>query len=122
MFRIIFLLLVMSLGQVFSWQLTSYEVDKSQQVNISHTITKEEVYSLANDSRSESGIPSLKRSLVLDKAAQAKADDMASDRYFAHVSPDGKTPWDFIGNAGYHYLTAGENLAINWPDARSEEE
>ncbi len=50
-------------------------------------------------------------------AAQLKANDMAAKGYFAHNSPDGKTPWDWLGAAGYRYQTAGENLAVNFVDS-----
>jgi uncharacterized protein YkwD len=54
---------------------------------------------------------------LLDRAAQAKADDMAAKSYFAHVSPDGSQPWDWIARAGYVYEYAGENLAVNYEDS-----
>ena len=36
---------------------------------------------------------------------------MFAKNYWAHVSPDGTTPWVFIKSAGYSYVYAGENLA-----------
>ncbi len=53
----------------------------------------------------------------LTAAAQAKANDMASHNYWAHNSPDGKTPWTFISATGYQYQAAGENLAYGFTDA-----
>lgn len=50
-------------------------------------------------------------------AAQLKANDMAEKGYFAHNSPDGKTPWYWLQEAGYAYETAGENLAVNFVDS-----
>ena len=47
-----------------------------------------------------------------------KAQDMATLGYFAHVSPDGKTPWYWIEKVGYDYQYAGENLAINFSDSK----
>ena len=44
---------------------------------------------------------------------------MLSQDYWAHTSPDGVTPWTFIEKAGYHYTTAGENLAKSYPDDAS---
>lgn len=43
-------------------------------------------------------------------AAQAKADDMAKNDYFAHKSPTGANVWDFVGYKS-HYELLGENLA-----------
>lgn len=54
---------------------------------------------------------------LLVEAAQAKANDMASKGYFAHNSPEGLTPWYWIKGAGYNYLYAGENLAIDFEDS-----
>jgi len=53
----------------------------------------------------------------LTAAAQAKAEDMAKNNYWAHNSPDGKTPWTFLTGAGYQYQTAGENLAYGFNSA-----
>lgn len=82
-------------------------------------ITAPTVISLANNARVEGGLSALTNSSVLSKAAQAKANDMLAKQYFAHNTPDGKTPWDFIKAAGYSYVTAGENLAIDFTEAES---
>jgi hypothetical protein len=42
---------------------------------------------------------------------------MFSNNYWAHFSPQGKSPWDFIVGAGYTYTLAGENLAKNFNDS-----
>jgi len=42
---------------------------------------------------------------------------MADFGYFAHTSPEGKTPWYWIEQVGYQYQYAGENLAINFSDS-----
>jgi hypothetical protein len=36
---------------------------------------------------------------------------MMLKNYWAHISPDGTTPWHFINDSGYAYSAAGENLA-----------
>ena len=55
---------------------------------------------------------------LLQQAAQAKANDMATKSYFAHTSPTGITPWYWLQQAGYSYTSAGENLAINFVDSK----
>jgi hypothetical protein len=55
---------------------------------------------------------------LLNQAAQEKADDMAQNGYFAHTSPDGKTPWYWLDQVGYNYSYAGENLAVNFTDSQ----
>ncbi|HQT82722.1 MAG TPA: CAP domain-containing protein, partial [Candidatus Paceibacterota bacterium] len=67
------------------------------------------------------GITGVTENATLDAAAQAAADDMAAKGYFAHVSPDGKSPWYWLDAAGYHYSYAGENLAVNFTDSSAVE-
>lgn len=69
---------------------------------------------LANKNRIENKVPPLVRNTKLDTAATLKAEDMINNNYFAHFAPDGTTPWYFIKQAGYDFLYAGENLAINF--------
>lgn len=72
---------------------------------------------LANNDREISGLAPLRVSSKLTFAAQAKANDMAQRGYFAHTSPNGATPWDWMKKAGYLFLYAGENLAVNFGDS-----
>lgn len=70
-----------------------------------------------NASRVEVGHNELTTNATLAYAAQLKANDMAEKGYFAHISPDGTTPWYWIQKAGYSYSDAGENLAVNFVDS-----
>ena len=72
---------------------------------------------LANEDRSSSDLGTLKVNPKLVAAAQAKADHMAANGYFAHNAPDGKTSWYWFRQAGYAYAYAGENLAVNFSDS-----
>jgi uncharacterized protein YkwD len=72
---------------------------------------------LANEERLANNISELKTNESLEMAAQMKADDMAAKGYFAHNTPDGKSPWYWIEQAGYEYKYAGENLAVNFLDS-----
>lgn len=47
---------------------------------------------------------------------------MVKRHYFAHVTPTGLTPWDFIVAAHYDYHYAGENLAIDYSTAEQQEQ
>lgn len=80
-------------------------------------VSAAEVAILTNRERSEKDIPVLQRNSLLDQAAQMKAQDMAANGYYAHVSPDGTTPMHWVGKAGYKYLIIGENLVVNRTDA-----
>lgn len=76
---------------------------------------------LANRDREREGLPQLVINDKLVAAATMKASDMATKGYFAHQSPDGRQPWDFITAAGYTYVYAGENLAVNFYDSSEVE-
>lgn len=79
----------------------------------------QEIYDLINVERGTSKLNVLVINDSLNKAAQAKAEDMVKNNYFAHKSPDGKMPWDWIDRNEYAYLYAGENLAMNFTSAFS---
>ena len=55
---------------------------------------------MANVARKENNAGQLTRNDKLDYAAGNKASDMIENKYFAHNSPDGTTPWYFIHDAG----------------------
>ena len=72
---------------------------------------------LANGDRAASSIGTLTVNPVLVAAAQAKANDMATYGYFAHISPQGVDPWHWFEQAGYKFTYAGENLAVDFSDS-----
>lgn len=80
-------------------------------------ISSEKLISLTNEKRIENGVSALRFNEELSKAADLKASDMLSKNYWAHNSPDGKTPWVFIKTSGYTYVYAGENLARGFSSA-----
>src|SRR5450830_1198614 len=71
-----------------------------------------------NAKRQEAGLGPLTFNSTLSVAAANKAADMFAKNYWAHNSPTGSTPWDFITGAGYHYTVAGENLAKNFSNSQ----
>jgi hypothetical protein len=73
---------------------------------------------LTNEERQSQNLLALNTNPILNKAAAMKANDMATNGYFAHTSPDGKTPWYWLAQVGYKYQYAGENLAINFTDSK----
>lgn len=72
----------------------------------------------ANEARFSDGEHALKVNPDLEEAARLKAEDMVKKNYFAHVSPEGVTPWYWLGKAGYNFSAAGENLAIDFSDSK----
>jgi len=90
------------------------------------SLVKEALYStvfpsvlaeLTNVDRETKKLPSLTINPLLQKAAQLKANDMAEKSYFAHISPQGRTPWFWLRKVGYNYHNAGENLAVRFLDS-----
>lgn len=83
----------------------------AEYTQIAAPVRVDSLVKLHNDYRVSKGLNSLTVDNSLNKSAQAKADDMCTNNYWAHTSPTGVTPWYWISNAGYDYDRAGENLA-----------
>jgi len=73
---------------------------------------------LTNANRKSNHIPLVKPNSLLEQAAKLKAEDMAEKGYFSHTTPEGKTPWEWLYEVGYHFKSAGENLAVNFSDSK----
>ena len=83
------------------------------------SITVQDLLKDTNADREANGLAPLVLNPELTKAAQMKAQDMFAKDYWAHVSPDGTTPWVWIRKSGYNYLYAGENLARGFDSSDS---
>jgi len=70
-----------------------------------------------NTERLSENLKPLEFNPILASAAQLKANDMVSKTYFAHTSPEGKSPWYWFKESGYKFIYAGENLAVNFVDS-----
>ncbi|MBI2051141.1 hypothetical protein HYT33_00025 [Candidatus Roizmanbacteria bacterium] len=77
-------------------------------------ITVEKLVEYTNSQRQKNGLPPLSLNEKLSQAARKKAEDMFVKNYWAHYTPDGQAPWDFILSSDYDYEYAGENLAKNF--------
>ena len=80
-------------------------------------IISSNMISLVNESREEAGLEPLVENALLNQFAQAKGEDMISRDYFAHDTPEGKRPWQWIDRFEYDYVYAGENLAMDFTEA-----
>lgn len=96
----------------FVFKFTS--LGNSQILGVATNINIQKLLDDTNNERKKNGLPELKYSAKLAQAAQYKAQDMFTNSYWAHYSPQGKTPWDFLLKAEYKYEYAGENLAKNF--------
>src|ERR1035437_6222792 len=114
-FLIIFAILVFEAGYFVQTKVVF------QKTNFLASVLPGALIALTNQDRATSGISGVTEDLLLDKAAQAAAEDMATKGYFAHVSPDGKSPWYWLDLVGYQYSYAGENLAVDFTDSSEVE-
>lgn len=80
-------------------------------------IVSANMINLTNQARAEAGLEPLVENAALTKYAQIKGQDMLDRDYFAHNTPDGKRPWQWIEKADYDYVYAGENLAMDFMSA-----
>lgn len=76
------------------------------------------IVTLTNSDRKENGLGTLSINPTLQAAAQLKVNDMIKYGYFAHTSPSGITPWHWFEAAGYNFVYAGENLAVNFDESQ----
>jgi hypothetical protein len=106
----IFLSFFIIIGQVSAFLAYASEINSTN------------VIGLVNQERRKVGTADLTLNLKLSKIAENKAKDMIKNDYFAHTSPDGKTPWFWFEKEGYEYQFAGENLAINFTTAEKQNE
>ncbi|MFJ6350480.1 CAP domain-containing protein [Streptomyces sp. NPDC054835] len=70
----------------------------------------DQVLALANTERRKAGCEPLRSDARLRTAAQRHADDMSDRDYYAHDTPEGRSPGDRITAAGYDWSTWGENI------------
>ncbi|MEK7533250.1 MAG: CAP domain-containing protein [Patescibacteria group bacterium] len=108
LFAYVLLLAVFNLGIKF------FHTKAPDVLGYATDIRVEQLLASTNAKRAEAGLDALTLNGTLSQAAAAKAADMLANNYWAHNSPLGKTPWDFIISAGYRYTLAGENLAKNF--------
>lgn len=86
-------------------------------LGLTTNISVDSLLLLTNKEREANGANPLVIDSDLSQAAAQKAEDMFRNDYWAHNSPDGKTPWVFIKDSGYNYVHAGENLARGFSSA-----
>jgi uncharacterized protein YkwD len=85
------------------------------------TLNAIRVITATNTARKNNGVSlSLVYNAKLEQAAQVKLQDLFAKNYFEHVSPSGVSVSDLGTQAGYDYITIGENLALG--DFESEQE
>jgi uncharacterized protein YkwD len=104
----------------FVFLLLSFALISSVSLKAS-ALSQKEIVDLVNQDRERLGLASLSVDPALNLAALAKAQDMIAKNYFAHTSPAGTTPWQWVRSVGYNYSYAGENLAEGYTSAQELE-
>jgi uncharacterized protein YkwD/uncharacterized membrane protein required for colicin V production len=67
---------------------------------------------LVNRERTERGLPALRADPTLHEIARRHSRDMFQRSYFAHLDPEGQSPFDRMLAGGARFRAAGENLAL----------
>ena len=67
---------------------------------------------LLNADRRNAGLEPLKVNQNLSKLAADYAGDMNARKFFAHIDPDGRDPFDRMATIGVDFPNAGENIAL----------
>ncbi|MCL5094218.1 MAG: CvpA family protein [Patescibacteria group bacterium] len=67
---------------------------------------------LINEERAKAGLQPVVLDEDIQKVARDHSEDMFEKGYFAHLSKEGKTPFDRLKEGGIKFATAGENLAL----------
>ncbi len=101
-------------------RITTIRPDASESVVLPFTVTdavprpdlEAEMLRLVNRERLDAGLRPLVADTALRRVARAHSTDMFIRGYFAHATPEGRTPFDRIGDARIPYRLAGENLAL----------
>lgn len=99
---------------VFNFGIRSLHNSMPDILGYATDIRVEALLDATNSQRQSQGLAPLTLNSKLSQAAARKAQDMLEKNYWAHNSPTGSTPWEFITGAGYRYTVAGENLAKNF--------
>jgi uncharacterized protein YkwD len=71
------------------------------------------LFDATNARRASVGLPPLRANGYLAGIARLRSQDMATNNYFSHTSPNGDTAFSLMQQYGVPYGWAGENLALN---------
>jgi len=76
-----------------------------------------QIFELANAARVRNGLKALAWDQSAASAARKHSRNMAVQRFFDHIDPDGLSPFDRMKREGIEYSAAGENIAYGQKDA-----
>lgn len=90
----------------------SFSISVADGNYISRPAFEKQMLELLNKERTKRGIRPLVYDSSLANVARRHAADMLQRGYFSHNTPESKTPFDRLHQAGIRYRYAGENLAF----------
>jgi uncharacterized protein YkwD len=73
---------------------------------------EKQMLDLVNKERQAAGLTQLQPDPELTEVARKHSADMFARGYFAHDTPEGRSPFDRMREANVRFTTAGENLAL----------
>jgi uncharacterized protein YkwD len=90
----------------------SVQLNFPQEIKLApDTVSEKEMFDLVNKERRANGFKELVWNDQLRDVGRAHCLDMFERNYFSHYTPEGKSPFDRMDEAGIKYKAAGENLA-----------
>ena len=81
--------------------------------NLAITTEEDLILSLINNEREKAGLKEFKIDSEIQNLARLKAEDLAKNNYFSHISPTYGSPFEMLKNHNISYKTASENIAGN---------
>ena len=119
MLRLPFLLIVLLCGTTANHAQTSVTTHDAKGTPAPATVNRTQMLKLVNDARKRGcqcgdtyyyPAPPLTWNDQLETAAFKHSSDMAKNKFFAHLAPDGSRAGQRIERAGYHWKAYGENI------------
>jgi len=103
-----------------SLNLLTVEPDSNERVSLPFTVSssrprpdlESQMLELVNQARAANGLAPLTADPELTEVARRHSADMFARGYFAHDTPEGRTPFDRMRESNVRFLAAGENLAL----------
>jgi len=98
-------------------QLTIYEVEappplRATKESPQSFLSSPGIITETNQRRIAHGLTPFTEHTKLNESARAKIEDMFTQAYFAHLSPNGEDAGDLALQTGYTFIVIGENLAL----------
>ena len=100
--------------------LLTVQPESHERVNLPYKVTntrprpdlEARMLDLVNRERMAAGLAALAPDPELTEVARRHSSDMFARSYFAHATPEGRSPFDRMREGGVRFLAAGENLAL----------